>query len=233
MSLWKKWKGILVLVLVGMLALTAASFKANAVRLDLSLNKIDLAFGDSVIITISYADEQCKWHGHRVDLYIYHESGHLESRQIFTTPYQYTIPIEVTYTPKKLGKYTVKLWVMHYPPSRYASLDDKASFNVYVHPQTVTTDLTTTTGSQIVTTDTTKTISVTTTVREIVSTTIQTTMTMEPAWWIYKSYLRYLPYIVILFLLAVLMMLIFKIIITLSESRMEPTKRRKKRNRKS
>ena len=98
--------------------------------LSLSLDKSTLRAGESLTFTIAAPDQRCLNHGHRVDLYVYDDTGHLEEEYVRSAPNPEPFPVTVTHTPQKLGTYTVKLYVIHIGLSRYAYMDDQQFFTV-------------------------------------------------------------------------------------------------------
>lgn len=93
--------------------------------LGLKLDKTSLQLGGDITITVEIIDPRCYNHGHRVDIYIYHESGFLEQEYVLDRA-----PNTVTHKPQRKGIYTVKLWVIHIGLSRYSFLDGQATFTV-------------------------------------------------------------------------------------------------------
>lgn len=93
--------------------------------LGLKLDKTSIELGEDITITVDIIDPRCFNHGHRVDIYVYHESGFLEQEYVLDRA-----PNTVTHKPQRKGIYTVKLWVIHIGLSRYSFLDGQATFTV-------------------------------------------------------------------------------------------------------
>jgi hypothetical protein len=100
--------------------------------LSLSLDKSVLRAGESITFTITAPDQRCLDHGHRVDLYVYDDTGHLEEEYVKSAPNPEPFPVTVKHAPQKTGTYTVKLYVIHIGLSRYAFMDDQRIFSVDV-----------------------------------------------------------------------------------------------------
>lgn len=104
---------------------TAAGAGSTSYVLGLKFDKTSLQLGEDIIVTVEIIDPRCYNHGHRVDIYIYHESGFLEQEYVLDRA-----PNTVTHKPQRKGIYTVKLWVIHIGLSRYSFLDGQATFTV-------------------------------------------------------------------------------------------------------
>ena len=152
--------------------------------LSLSVDKPVYSLGEIVTITVDIQAEKCRDHGHFLDIYIYNSMGFLIHRvyleaapEIAIMPWNF--PVKISFTPREVDVYTVKLWVEHSTMSRHWFLEDTITFRVvpYVTSTTQVT-LTPTTSSIVVTI----TIVTTTTTRAIVTVTTAEMQLVEFDW---------------------------------------------------
>lgn len=78
----------------------------------MTLDKPTITLGATVTIVLRANDPSCNAHTHRIDLYMYYETGLLEKE--FTEDPCLTLPKTITFTPASRGVYTLKLYVRHY-----------------------------------------------------------------------------------------------------------------------
>jgi hypothetical protein len=138
--------------LIPLLSVPLLSSPAHAIAdrsLYLTIDKPQYSLGETVKITVQIATENCRYHDHLLDIYIYDSENFLTATIARGTPGGFGLqprdfPVEVSYTPPKIDVYTVKLYVIHFylifiPIEEYqAHLEDTATFKVVPYQATTT-----------------------------------------------------------------------------------------------
>lgn len=172
-DVWVMRKSRFLLNLLPLLPVLLLSSPAHAIAdrsLYVTIDKPQYSLGETVKITVQIATQNCRYHDHLLDIYIYNSENFLAATIARGTPGGYGLqprdfPVEVTYVPPKVDLYTVKLYVIHFyiifiPIEEYqAHLEDTATFKVvpYVPTTTETLTITKTTTSTVKSTSTTTT----------------------------------------------------------------------------
>jgi hypothetical protein len=87
--------------------------------LSVTIDKPQYSLGETVRIAVQIAAQNCRYHDHLLDIYIYDSENFLIATIARGRPGGYGLeprefPVEVTYTPPKIDVYTVKLYVIHF-----------------------------------------------------------------------------------------------------------------------